>query len=446
MDQDVLAHFDWSAYDNTAQSRFLEGREGVFWSNGFHNLVTLSVVCGLAWWAYRLWCSFYSLRCVQAKMQAMHKVLHLHGLAEYYDDLLMLTREHFNTIVKSHDYVVPLPVTRIRMPGHLIARSLRLQVGDGYDYKLPILPTPAAESAAASMCLDNLEVSFSMDCNRATFVSAHWGVPAADLHKICVDSTSAFREDPVTPFSVRRFLRRALFPNRQVQYESLLDTEGAAEPDSPDDTDHRYGRFTALDYTQKICSNEAVCYDAGSGIRCTVSPTIKTVEEDGEAKSIWDVLLSRQHAGRDIIPLVVVLYSPRTQDARVFSEGSVETYLGIAEITLITFRGTLKPTMFVLRGPNNPSGVVIDGVKQVCFSNDFGRPQEPRDMYGMGDEADKDCLICLCTRMDTVLMPCGHASFCYSCLQSLRTEKCPVCRAPFKSYVRFPLARTDSMS
>ncbi|GBE62202.1 E3 ubiquitin [Babesia ovata] len=446
MDKYVLAHFDWSAYTNAAQGRFLEGREGVFWSNGFHNLVTVSVICGLAWWACRLWSNFYSLRCIQAKMQSMHKVLHLNGMAEYYDDLLMLTKEHFNTIVKSREYVVPLPVARIRMPSTLIARSLRLHVGEGYDYELSASATPALESAAVSMCLDSLEVSFSMDCNRTTFVSAHWGVPSADVHNICVDTQNMMREVTVAPLSLRRFLRRVLFPSREQHYQSLLDTEQAVEMDAPAGTDGRFGRFTALDYTDKICSNEAVCFDAGSGIRCTVSPPIKTVEVDGSAKSIWDVLLSRKHAGRDIIPLVVVLYSPRTQDAKVFSEGSVETYLGIAEITLVTFSGSVEPTMPVLRGPNNPSGVVIDGVKQVCFSNDFGRPQEPRDMFGMGDDVDKDCLICLCTRMDTVLMPCGHASFCYNCLQSLRTEKCPVCRAPFKSYVRFPLVGTDSMS
>ncbi|GIX65739.1 E3 ubiquitin-protein ligase, putative [Babesia caballi] len=443
MEDHVLQNFDWSCYYNPARSRFLDGREGVFWSNGFNNIICASVICGLCWWALRLWYDFASINHVKMHLRTLTRVMYLKDMAAFMGDLMLLTKEHFNSIMKLQNNVAPLPIARIRMPGTLIARTLRLQTGP--IAAPPLLPpesaevTSEAEDAQLAACLDGLEVSFTMDCNRTTFVSAHWGVPISVMQGICVDNRTIIDLLPTSTFSVRRFLRSLCRPYYGDGIRDLLDAPEDPPVDPFYGADWRHGRFSVLAYSEKLCSSEVVCVDAGTGVTCTVSPPLKTVDVGAEQRSIWEVLLSGSYGGEEIIPLVLVLYSPRTHDARVFSEGSVESYQGIAQLTLVSFRGSIRPPASSVRRSAGLISLSVDSVRQVSFSNDFRRPQEQRDMFGMGDEVDTECLICLANRMDTVLLPCGHASFCYGCLQSLRSQRCPVCRGAFTSYIRFPL-------
>ncbi|EWC78694.1 hypothetical protein C923_00610 [Plasmodium falciparum UGT5.1] len=64
------------------------------------------------------------------------------------------------------------------------------------------------------------------------------------------------------------------------------------------------------------------------------------------------------------------------------------------------------------------------------------------DIYGH-EEHDKECLICMTSYKDTLLMPCRHSSFCYDCMKSLRQEKCPICRCLFTSFIKFPLKNVE---
>eukprot|EP01111_Echinosteliopsis_oligospora_P015339 TRINITY_DN6040_c0_g1_i1.p1 TRINITY_DN6040_c0_g1~~TRINITY_DN6040_c0_g1_i1.p1 ORF type:complete len:446 (+),score=101.20 TRINITY_DN6040_c0_g1_i1:181-1518(+) len=52
-------------------------------------------------------------------------------------------------------------------------------------------------------------------------------------------------------------------------------------------------------------------------------------------------------------------------------------------------------------------------------------------------EEDKDCAVCLEVIPDAVVIPCGHATCCYSCLCSLPSPKvCPICRIPISNVQR----------
>lgn len=42
------------------------------------------------------------------------------------------------------------------------------------------------------------------------------------------------------------------------------------------------------------------------------------------------------------------------------------------------------------------------------------------------------CIVCLISRINTVLLTCKHAMFCDRCINSLVEEKCPYCRIVFK--------------
>ncbi|SCN59432.1 E3 ubiquitin-protein ligase, putative [Plasmodium chabaudi adami] len=91
-------------------------------------------------------------------------------------------------------------------------------------------------------------------------------------------------------------------------------------------------------------------------------------------------------------------------------------------------------------------------IKDICIANENKLPSTQKskkknnqsqfidilDIYGH-EEHDKECLICMASYKDTLLMPCRHSSFCYDCMKSLRQEKCPICRCLFTSFIKFPL-------
>lgn len=437
----ILENFDWTFYDNTAQSRFLDGREGAILSYGFHNVVAIGVVLALCWWAFGLWVELYAIKQTMEYMQDVRRVLHLNELAEFADDLVLLTKEHFNMIVKSRQNTIPTPVARIRMPSTLNLSTLKVchdakQEGDEKknDKDKDTLETPFA---------DKLGVSFTFDCNRTTFVSAHWGVPLSILQDICVEKDSQIGEARADDLYIRRFLQNIFSSIFRKGAERLLETNPTAFLDETDSRNDKLGCFNLLTQANRLCSTGPACYDAGSNIQCTMSPTTKTIEVDGQKHSVWDILLRKSYKGEQIIPLVIVLYSPRAQETRLFAEGGIESYQGIAEITLVTFKGSLSSLVKTYDEYGAYSDIRIETEKKVCFSNDYKPPQEPREMYGMG-ETDNECLICIANRMDTLLLPCGHASFCSSCLKSLRNEKCPVCRGEFTSYIKFPLTNATN--
>ena len=46
------------------------------------------------------------------------------------------------------------------------------------------------------------------------------------------------------------------------------------------------------------------------------------------------------------------------------------------------------------------------------------------------------CKICYKNQKDSVLMPCKHRLFCYTCVQFLESKECPVCRRDIKYTVK----------
>jgi len=96
---------------------------------------------------------------------------------------------------------------------------------------------------------------------------------------------------------------------------------------------------------------------------------------------------------------------------------------------------------FTLNGNHEINGVRV--LKQVVLIN--GLPFEIKTIYGMAEEHDaiegdvkvdvkdcesKECLVCLDTEKNTVVMPCVHLCICCDCGKDLIKNKytCPVCR------------------
>jgi hypothetical protein len=64
--------------------------------------------------------------------------------------------------------------------------------------------------------------------------------------------------------------------------------------------------------------------------------------------------------------------------------------------------------------------------------------KEPKeDTSTEKDETDKTtCDICFKSKIDCVIDLCGHAYFCYACIQGLKEKKCPLCRGMFIKAIR----------
>ena len=60
------------------------------------------------------------------------------------------------------------------------------------------------------------------------------------------------------------------------------------------------------------------------------------------------------------------------------------------------------------------------------------------DIFGVSDyTSSPECIACLTDPRDTILLPCRHLCVCSDCFDRLTLDRCPVCRAPFTSYLRF---------
>ena len=67
----------------------------------------------------------------------------------------------------------------------------------------------------------------------------------------------------------------------------------------------------------------------------------------------------------------------------------------------------------------------------------LGPAAQPR---GLSEAPPKRCRSRCLTPLrpkDTILLPCRHLCVCHQCFDHLTLDKCPVCRAPFQSYLRF---------
>ncbi|KAJ7972408.1 RING finger protein [Quillaja saponaria] len=80
-------------------------------------------------------------------------------------------------------------------------------------------------------------------------------------------------------------------------------------------------------------------------------------------------------------------------------------------------------------------------VKQILWVNNMR--YELQDIYGIGNsveadvdgnDAGKECVICLSEPRDTAVLPCRHVCMCSGCAKVLRfqTNRCPICTQPFE--------------
>ena len=48
---------------------------------------------------------------------------------------------------------------------------------------------------------------------------------------------------------------------------------------------------------------------------------------------------------------------------------------------------------------------------------------------------ENTCSICFEAKRNVLILPCTHARFCRGCIEKLRDERCPLCRAPIRGTI-----------
>jgi len=67
-------------------------------------------------------------------------------------------------------------------------------------------------------------------------------------------------------------------------------------------------------------------------------------------------------------------------------------------------------------------------------SSEFGKQEAARI-----DDSDKECIVCLSDKRDTIILPCRHMCLCVNCAVSLQNQtsrKCPICSDNIESFLR----------
>ncbi|KAJ3669256.1 hypothetical protein LUZ60_011206 [Juncus effusus] len=95
---------------------------------------------------------------------------------------------------------------------------------------------------------------------------------------------------------------------------------------------------------------------------------------------------------------------------------------------------TVEATLAVIEKENEVPDCKfrVKVINQILWVDDVR--YELQEIYGLDlsnkTNEEKECVICMCEEMDTVLLPCRHSCMCKGCAQEVKvqTNKCPICR------------------
>ena len=119
----------------------------------------------------------------------------------------------------------------------------------------------------------------------------------------------------------------------------------------------------------------------------------------------------------------------------------------------------------LVRTPGQPTDTWgIRVIKQKIWVNEVS--YELQDIYGIesqscaakdgtssdsgaidtGDDAGRECVICMSEPRDTAVLPCRHMCMCAPCAKALReqTNKCPICRRQVESLLKIVVQQSSS--
>eukprot|EP00916_Digyalum_oweni_P005378 GHVL01009409.1.p1 GENE.GHVL01009409.1~~GHVL01009409.1.p1 ORF type:complete len:424 (-),score=61.42 GHVL01009409.1:111-1382(-) len=343
--------------------------------SGPHNFLITFLVFLIFLWYIQVFVSIWKTQSLLHQLKDGRALL-LEGMAMYANDFQRLIRTHFNQVLRIRRTVPAVAVPCTASTISLNPSSLAIDSKNG-----------------------SIKLSFKFDASAPGTLHLYWGVHVDSINKIITSNDN--REFHVVNFSILSFIRQFVRPEsaRQWAGNSVAPSHNGGWLEMGGIDRQFYSKMTEFEFKEGI--NQTF-----------ILPEIETIDIGAIMSNIG------------VVPLVVVLHSPH------------QRHLGMqAGIPIRT--GCSELAAFKLRKVADVDEFTAEVVKLILFIN--GQPpQEVQDIYGLEDDTDPDCLICMSRHRDTLLLPCRHCCLCHFCLKNL--DKCPICRSLFSSFMTFPIA------
>jgi len=409
-------------------------------SQGAHNFCVLAVLCALAIRAFFIGSLILKSHRMKAQLEgdaraspAGRRALHLPGLARYARQLELITRNHFNAMMRMQRVVQRSRMALMRLGCHLHPES--------------IAPTDAAGKVG---------VKFKYDAAGPVRVRFLWGLDARQVDRLFNSGqedgrgprlAGGMRESLVGMLPVLGHLPWFRTPDPIV----ARPLPGAHDPLLRDE----HG-ISLVDLREEQAMMSSMLSQSSASQEHSVAPRTRR----GDPCTDW---FAARHfhsggpvygpaPGRDVvlevdpddfpavaglpfnldgsttqpkIPLTVIMtteWTPPQDGERAANETTTQ-----AELSFIRFR----------RSAATPSLWIPEVVKQLVVERaGQSRVVQIDGLYGFeeGDEEDL-CMVCCDATKNAIVLPCLHASVCNDCLRQINNEKCPVCRGQFSAMI-----------
>jgi len=434
-----------------------------------NNLLLLFMGCCLIFWFFRV-CKFmfalYELRIAIGANQ----VVRIDGVGNMFGELELLSRQHFQQLLRSRQRVPPVTVNTVEVQATLDKESLQLSAG--------LEP-------------GQLGIDFKFESKEPCTVVLHYGVPVDELETKRDAANGRSHRSTVASVPKKRKRRFPGMPRRyetvdnQTEMTSIAPAAGSL-PAAADEVD--VAAATAQRWCEPAGSapaatasiidtfsnrSEAEMFAAGadephvyrtspSGMLAVTSltPLILNSAREIQAREVVAAMSVAEQEGQElqvvppsepvsaeaeappaaatvpsssagnttstVYPLVVVISFDDAADAT--AKPDEPTPERVTHVLYgVHFPGTLsQPPQLTLGVPSIVKHLVF--TTRACY--------DVQELYGMEEQtASRECVVCLSEPKDTILLPCRHLCVCGTCFHQL--DKCPVCRAPFVAYLKF---------
>ena len=307
------------------------------------------------------------------------RLVRLRGLSDRLAVFERVSRTHFLALVHTRQASPPSRVGCIAVPVHVDVDSLRAE-------RMP--PAPGGGTVDRA----RLRVSFAFNARARVRVQLLWGLRPSFVALDGLRGVAGAAEAPSLSHARDRtpLIAGMVSPAKAVEAELPRELEAlavhASEPRS-------FGPGLARSY----------------------------VDADSDALALPAPFELTWHAG-DRFPLAILL-SPERDDGARPARSAVEEIS--SQLILVSFDVHSSDGVEPKYAPHI--------VQQLNLTSSAAYLAQ--EIYGMDEEAGAECVICLTNIKDTTLLPCRHLCVCSECLKHI--DKCPVCRAPFETYMVF---------
>ncbi|KAF8819505.1 hypothetical protein IE077_000916 [Cardiosporidium cionae] len=390
---------------------------------GVHNSFVVAIMACFFFLIFRNLVFILKLHYQIMNLLPAQAAFYFDGAGSFSKDFVRLFRTHFNQIIRRKRIVPPVAIPRINVMVSIDPESLQTTISDGKP-----------------------NFSFSLDASTPCVVQLFWGVRSASFMELINNQNKEIEasvetpeeESPVTcSRTVSNFFHSRRFIYQKRAHQPLLEMESMAF--SP--LDVFPFQFFPSDFVGK--SSEYL-FQEGRDLKfqqreedqISMVDLLKILERDTHHIPVEEdeediSSLERNDSTEWTVPLVIVATTVHTPRRKSSSAGSIDVHDSNIQISLIKMR-IVEET------------IVANVIKQIVLRAGNLECHEAFDVYGLENEEEKECLICMTNPKDTMLLPCRHCLSCFECLQSLRQERCPICRTGFTGFVTFPFKKDET--